>query len=387
MQFQPKLQKARAGIDRFHKFEDQSKDITDEKRQAHNLSNTHDKLVAVKRERVPKFKEGKAEDDEITEQHLEDFINSAAQEHNLFYLDPHLTTIELEERIDILSSLLEVYSSSSSEQRNHVEQIVNDMFGTPQITREAQQYIDNLSDSLPDEDKPSGAENRNLIYTNEAGVKGVLKITKGRHAEDFTSVLKLMRNMHMVMLRLNQDPVRIIDGPEVAIEATARDMLVYKDEEKSYQRIVRQPFAEGKSIKDLTDEERADPDFKMAWAYFLDRIKSMQDKDGIIMDINDSDAGYKKQRANVGNTGNVFVEIQGNRFKFQVIDPDVFDTVPGEHKFDPSETAHSRFGFGSPWKALTLRAMNYFRDVPLVKWQDEFIEAEQKKARNDEKKD
>jgi hypothetical protein len=274
------------------------------------------------------------------------------------------------------------------------------MFGVPQITPEASGYLAHL-DVLDSTLKSEGAENENLLFAKhenkslmfeeEGGAAQVLKISKARHNIDFTSMLKLMKNMHILMLWFNKD-LDTPSGQKVQVKFVADDMLIYKDEDTNYKRMIRQPYAKGTPVKGLSADVKKSPEFQDAWQTFLKHVEDMREAHGAVLDMTDSSATWKENkwrhfrpwripiakrtipRGNVAHTENVFVHREEDgSWLFSVIDPDVFDTVPGEDKFDPVE--HARTGKNLTAKVFGL--LNKGRDATLG-WQDKYMGEERK---------
>jgi len=162
-----------------------------------------------------------------------------------------------------------------------------------------------------------------------------------------------MRNMHALELHMRSFED---DGthPPITIEASFQDMTVYKDPDDNYKRLVRQDYAPGTSMKDMPGEIKEDPEFQAAWQKFLEHSEAMKERFGVVLDINDSDARnflgdlpggtLTTERGNINKSGNVCVKIPrepGEAYVFTIIDPDVFDTEPGKHKFDPQEVVRN----------------------------------------------
>jgi hypothetical protein len=322
----------------------------------------------------------RAEDkDNPTHSKLEAFLSSAKKPYNLLYIDPNLSKEDLRERVALLGVLYRAFKSASLADRTRLEPMICRMFGMPQMPADISSDLDELEKSEGTELR-QGAENRNMIFPDGSGQKQVIKITKDRHNEDFTSVLKLMYDMHAIALRLNHEPS---SSDNVEINLSYKDMVIYKDPTGAYRRMVRQDFAEGVSIKSLPkDFKENDPGYRAAWKIFLKKVESMRETDGVVLDISDSDAGFKKQRGNINNTGNVFVKLPDDsnpNYKFTVIDPDVFDTAVGEHKFDPSEYIRAGKKTGiltGIIKASKMAATNQARERVVRPWQDSFVKDE-----------
>ncbi|MBU0722009.1 hypothetical protein KKA93_00940 [Patescibacteria group bacterium] len=309
------------------------------------------------------------------EKELENFIKKAKQPFNFLYIDQSIPKEEIQKRMDVLEILYKEFDNASMSDKNKMEELMIKMFGVPTIPNDVEKYLNELQE---DEAvvQSEGAENKNSIFLGSELRPQIIKTTKGRHDVDFTSVLKLMRNMHVLLLRMNHEPIDNID-----IDFAFKDMTIYKDGEENYKRMVRQDYAPGQTIKELPDEiKKEDPEFRKAWQSFLKKVQSTEQTDGIVLDITDSSAGFKKERGNVLNTGNVFVKFPtepGEKYKFSIIDPDVFDTKPGEHKFDPTEHIRKK-GFRGIIPAIKTAATNQARERVVRKWQEEFTEKELK---------
>jgi hypothetical protein len=317
------------------------------------------------------------------EKKLDGFLDSAKKPYNLLYIDPNISKPALEERMVLLGILYRAFKSASLKDRSRLEPVISKMFGIPQMPDDISDYLEALH-SHPDTKLSAGAENVNMIFNNSAGLKQVIKQTKNRHETDFSSVLKLMYDMHAIALRFNHEPVsENKDDNNVEINLSFKDMVVFKDRDGKYRRMVRQNFAGGRSIKDLPQNiKEEDPNFRAAWKVFLRKVDAMKKSDGIVLDISDSAAGFKKERGNVANTGNVFVEFpdaNNPKYRFVVIDPDVFDTDKGEHKFDPKEylRAGKKTGMLKGFIAAAgMAATNAARENVVRPWQDSFVKKE-----------
>ena len=157
-----------------------------------------------------------------------------------------------------------------------MEELINRMFGTQVIPKNVQDYLDHVG-SLDSTVKSAGAENTNMIFVKHENVSmthdnrgkaEVLKVSKGRHDIDFTSILKLMRNMHILMLKLNED-VKSPNKQTVKIRLVADNMAIYMDQDRHYKRIIKQPFAQGRPAQEVMQEMDNDPNFRDAWKTFL----------------------------------------------------------------------------------------------------------------------
>ncbi len=315
------------------------------------------------------------------EKKLEEFVKTAKKPFNLLYIDSTVTKNELVERLMLLGILYRAFKKASIKDRNHLEKMINDMFEIPEISQDAQNYLDQIAVD-PITKTMKGAENKNLIFKNSALHSEVIKRTMDRHEIDFASVLKLMYDMHAIALRFNHEPMMKESGREsneVDIQLSFKDMLIYREPDGAYRRMVRQDFAEGTTMKELSQEIKNSSGFQVAWKMFLEKVSGMRETDGIVLDISDSSAGFKKQRGNVNNTGNVVVKISNENpphYTFIIIDPDVFDTDPGEHKFDAKEHIRSAKKVGilkSFLKAAMISTINYSRENIVRPWQDAFI--------------
>lgn len=317
------------------------------------------------------------------EKKLDAFLNSAKKPYNLLYIDPNISKPALEERMVLLGILYRSFKSASLKDRSRLEPVITKMFGIPQMPDDVSGYLEALH-SHPDTQLSAGAENVNMIFNDNSGLKQVIKQTKNRHETDFSSVLKLMYDMHAIALRFNHEPVseNAADN-NVEINLSFKDMVVFKDKDGKYRRMVRQNFAGGRSIKELPQSiKEGDPNFRAAWKVFLRKVEAMKKSDGIVLDISDSAAGFKKARGNVANTANVFVEFpdaNNPKYRFVVIDPDVFDTDKGEHKFDPKEylRAGKKTGMLKGFIAAAgMAATNAARENVVRPWQDAFMKKE-----------
>lgn len=350
----------------------------------------HAKTLGDSAEVPDALKEKRTPDEDILkkargEKALRAFTEAAARPYNLFHLDRTLSRDELLERILILEQLYRMYKESTQEERYYMEELINRIFGTPRIEPEVQGYLDHLA-LLESTQRSAGAENENLIFVQHENRSlmfedhkeepRVLKISKSRHNVDFTSILKLMKNMHVLMLRCNRD-VETPGGQKLGIRLVADDVMIYLDRDSNYKRLVRQPYAKGIPVQEATARYKDDPAYQDAWKTFLREMEVMKKTDGIVLDLTNSDAPFPhnrmRPRGNVANTKNVFVHREPDgSWLFSIIDPDVFDVVPGEHKFDPDEYR----GMGQKFKAVLVGLMNKGRDTTTLGWQDHYVKKE-----------
>ena len=279
-------------------------------------------------------------------------------------LDRSLNTQQLEERIEILDRLCFLYQQQlNSNDAAFMKRALIETFGIPTIPKDAQAELSHLESMS---NISEGAENKNIFYRKDGRFPAVLKITKERHDDDFYSVLKLMRNMHVVAPQLNRD----VKDETFRAELPFEDMTIYLDEHGKFKRIIRQPYASGTPMKQLPDYVLQSPAFQRSWKDFLVHLRSMEESAGVMLDVTDSSAGFRPERGRVQSTENVFVRQESDRYVFTVIDPDVFDTREGEHKFSPQENI--RFGqrsISSAIKYLMFAGMNAGR-VVVKGWQD-----------------
>ncbi len=322
--------------------------------------------------------QSRAQSNRQGEHDLEAFAQGIKRPYNLLYIDSNLSRKQLESRLKMLSDLYFEYTSLDMRERNQMEQVLCEMFGMPAMTVDVQSYLDTLeSDDLTA--KSQGAENTNLIFMDSNMEPKVIKRSKGRHSIDFTSILKLMYNMHAMALHFNEEPST---AENVKINASYRDMMIYKNKEGKYERMVRQEFAEGILIKELDPEIRKDPEYRKAWRSFLNHVTAMSGMYGSIVDISDSTKG-NKTRGNVANSGNIFVKlpsISDPNYTFTIIDPDVFDTEPGESKFDPMEHMRKK-GTSGILSAVKTAMTNFARDTKkfgmgVRNWQEQYTKRE-----------
>ncbi|MDD5290519.1 MAG: hypothetical protein PHZ04_00170 [Patescibacteria group bacterium] len=313
---------------------------------------------------------------------LENFIAKSKQPYNLLYIDKNISPEEIKERIAVLDELYKEFKGASLADRTRMEEVMVEMFGIPTIAEDVQNYLDEVAGQEATV-KSEGAENKNSIFLGKELRPQVIKITKERHDVDFASVLKLMREMHAISLRLDHEQP---EGGNVKTGIVFNDMTIYKDKEGNYKRMVRQDYAKGQTVKELPSEiKKDDPGFREAWKVFLRRLEAMKKTDGVVLDISDSDAGFKEARGNVINTGNVFVKLpteENPEYFFSVIDPDVFDAVSGEHKFDALEHIRKARGKGlmalvkGTVEAIKIAATNQARDKVVSEWQNKYVKKE-----------
>lgn len=326
------------------------------------------------KERKESFWNGVAErEGENGWEQLSEFVEAARKPYNLFSLDKEHSVLEVEERYAILNQLYEMFNAAPLSERDALEQSITEMFGIPQMPPELETYLARLDDG-DSVIRAAGAENKNSIFFDKGQPDvRVLKLTKGRHDVDFTSLIKLMRDMHGVASELNVD----LPDAGVRIQTAFNDMTVFRDGEGHYKRLVRQDFAPGTSMNELPIAVKDTPEFQEAWRTFLGRVEEMRESHGVILDISDSSAGMRPERGNIANTGNVFIRFPDETDKeylFTIIDPDVFDTAPGEHKFDPKEYLRNESFPKGVLDCLKVLATNVARESVVRPWQDAFTQ-------------
>ncbi len=317
------------------------------------------------------IKEDLADRHEKGAKELEAFVSAAQQPYNFLYLNNNLSKSEIEKRMAVLKVLYEAFIGAPLKDRTRMESVLIAMFDIPTIPEDVQRYLDEVGKHAATT-LSEGAENKNLIFLGNELQSQVIKISKGRHDVDFASILKLMYNMHAIALRFNhEDP----PAKNVKVEIAFSDMTIYRDKYGNLKRVVRQKFAPGETIKELSRETMEDdPEFLEAWKAFLRRVDSMRETHGVVLDISDSTAGFKKERGNVANTGNVFVKrptTENRNWIFTVIDPDVFDTEPGEHKFNAKEHIRKYGYLKGIIPALKTLFTNQARKIFVLRWQED----------------
>jgi hypothetical protein len=331
---------------------------------------TDDKILGLKEELVKRHAEG--------EERLEDFVNKQKNPYNFLYVDRLLSKEQLEERMSELTFLQEEYISADRTKRNELEGLIIEMFGIKKIPKDLEKYLNEVAKNEATLHS-QGVENKNLLFLGSEMRPQVIKTSLNRHDVDFTSVLKLMYNMHALALRFNYESS---GADNVEIDLAFDDMIIYMDQEGNYKRMVRQKYAPGQTVKELPESIKSDPEYKKAWKIFLKKVESMKSTDNFVLDITDSDAGYKKERGDVSHTGNVFVKLptdENKKFVFTIIDPDVFDSAPGQHKFDPTEYIRKKSGLKGHISAAKMAATNWSRENLVSKWQGEYLKKELKK--------
>lgn len=321
---------------------------------------------------------------------LSAFIQDSKKPYNLFYIDKVMPKGELKERATLLDELYLTFKDLPMVDKDAMQEVVLQMFGIPTVPDSVQSHLQTLetmsrsgvkSDGKESYRFSEGAENKNFIYRGPTLENEVLKLSKDRHDVDFTSVIKLMRDMHYLALHFDHDrPRSESEDVNVRIHTVFDDMIVYRDQEGNLKRLVRQEYAPGTPIKELQrDIMNYDPKFRAAWKVFLRQVEKMKDEYGLVLDITDSDAGGGPSRGNVANTGNIFVEFPASEndhtYQFHIIDPDVFDTARGEHKFDPKEEIR-RKGIRGIMKMLKVAATNLARDEVVRRYQNLYVRRE-----------
>ncbi len=302
---------------------------------------------------------------------LREFLAKNNKPQNLFHLNQDMSEEMLLERYALLDGLYGIFQDTPMSDRGRVEEAINRMFDIQTIPSELEEYLQRVADDEATVHS-EGAENRNIIYVGDNFSPEVVKQSKGRHDMDYTSILKLMREMHAFSLHFNHAH----QSENIKIHAAFEDMSVYLDRDGNYKRMVKQEYAPGQSMNTISDDVKNTEKFQVAWREFLQYSEEMKERFGVVMDISDSSAGFKKERGNVSKTGNVFVKMptsEDSRYHFHIIDPDVFDTEPGVHKFDPKEQVRKKPGLGGLLSAAKVWATNMARDSIVIKWQDYFV--------------
>ncbi|MBW3011263.1 hypothetical protein KY326_03525, partial [Candidatus Woesearchaeota archaeon] len=316
---------------------------------------------------------------------LEGFVGRQKRPNNLFYVDFSLSKEQMEQRAKLLDKLYRVYQKASSTERTQIEAVINNLFNIEVIPDEVQEYFDYIENHEATQFS-EGAENKNFIFL-DADMNGrVFKISKERHDIDFTSLLKLMRDMHTVAKSLNDEleiEARITskrtEKQTVKIQTIFDDMIIYKDKDGNYKRLIRQEFAPGVSIKEMDPKIKNNPRFRAAWSAFLQKVEQGRKTDGFVLDISNSDAGGGPSRGKVYNTGNIFFTEVDGKYVFSIIDPDVFDTVRGEHKFDAKEYWRVR-GIAGLSRTLKTSVTNMARKYWVEPWQRHYTNSEIRKS-------
>lgn len=330
-------------------------------------------------ERVPDLTKDLVEKHAAGEKELETFVDDLKNNpDNLLYIDHSLTREQIQSRMEKLAIFYNEYQAANPQKRNEIEKQLVEQFGIKMIPQAAQNYLDTLSQHQATRHS-QGAENKNMLFLSSELRPQVIKITKDRHDVDFTSVLKLMYNMHALALRFNHEAS---GADNVSINVLFDDMVVYRDQQNNYKRMVRQRYAPGQPIKKIPSIVKNSPEYQAAWKTFLQKVNATRETDGFVLDISDSDAGFKESRGDVSQTGNVFVQLpseQGGQYIFSVIDPDVFDADPSKHKFDPAEYTRKKGGLKGLVSAAKMTAVNTSRERIVSRWQDKYMEEELKK--------
>jgi hypothetical protein len=324
------------------------------------------------------------EQGEQSKQEFRSFVQGAKSEENLFYLDKELTLEELRERFQQFNQLLERFEKASFGEREEIEK--SDLFSQiPTITADAQSYLTELR-SDPNTEITAGAENENYIYT-EGEQKKVIKVSKERHDYDVASVIKLMRNMYALQLFEKECPAFMsLQEGNIDIKVMFENIVVYKDAEGKYKRIIEQPFADGEPIKKKMANQEEEPELQAAWKKFLEQIGLLQATAEVVLDITDSTQGAKPSRGDVSQTENVFIDENEGVYQFQIIDIDVFDDPlmdtkkekGTQHKFYASEHVRKR-GLAGIVPAIKVFVTNLAREEYVKKLQDVFTKKEMDK--------
>ena len=321
-----------------------------------------------------------------SELNFSNFIKEVKTSDSVFWLDKELSIEEIEERKCRLEELLAKMEKASPAQRKILEQ-ESELSRIPSITEEARVYL-NALEKDPETEQTEGAENKNLIFVNSAGEKRVLKVSKGRHDQDPISIVKLMRNMCALELfeRQQKEFMSLQEG-EININVLFDNIVIYRDAEGNYKRMIDQPFAKGESVGRLMAGRQEYDDLQKAWKKFLEQIDLLQATSEVVLDITDSTQGAKPSRGDVSRTGNVFVERSNDSdtdYNFQIIDIDVFDDPLMDtkkekglqHKFSASEQIRKK---GSISSAIKVFLTNISRELYVKPMQDHYIKKELEK--------
>lgn len=286
-----------------------------------------------------------------------------------------------------LEELLAQFEQATLEERTELEQNTPELAAIVTITPEATAYLQRVRGDAGT-DVQAGAENENYIYTDEAGERRVIKMSKERHDYDAISVLKLMRNMCALELFERQYPsFGTMQTGRMKIDMLYDDMMVFKDEQGHYKRMIRQRFVEGASVGQMLKEKDVPYEFTEAWKKFLEQIGLLQVTAEVSLDITDSTQGVKPSRGNVAQTNNVIVESPGEptgEYIFHVIDLDVFDDPlmdtlaekGRQHKFYATEQLRKR---GSILGAIKVFLTNMSRELYVKPMQDRYTKREMEK--------
>ncbi len=320
-----------------------------------------------------------------SEKELKDFVEDAKKRDGVFHLDKSLSIEQLETKLGELEGLIEEFEKGDTQKRTELEGRVLD--SVPEIPPQAQDFLDSLH-LMPTKE---GAENKSYFLSDkESGEERVVKLSKSRHDADFGSVLKLMRNMFALELFQKKQEagefMSLQDG-NMKLEVLFDSITIYRDKAGNYKRLIEQPFAEGKPIKEKVQEAGDDIEFQKAWKKFLEQMGLLQAVSEVVLDLTDSTQGARPSRGDVSKTENVFVkdpeESDGN-YVFQIIDLDVFDAPlmdtkqekGAQHKFYPKEQLRKA---QSVLQALKVLATNISRDSYVSKMQERYVDDEMNK--------
>lgn len=314
---------------------------------------------------------------------LDNYFNEIATPENVFCFDKTMKTKDLETRMQELEVLLAKLENASSAERAKIQAEDPLICAIPDFSADVTSYLEDkaLDSSVQVKE---GAENKSYIYYDD-GAKRVIKVSKERHDYDLISVVKLMRNMYALELfERNQDSFMSFEEGDISIDVVFDQIIIAKDDQGRYKRIITQPFVEAGSIKEEMASQNAETvEFRQAWKKFLEQIGLLQATAEVALDITDSSQGGKPSRGNVALTENVKVE-EGDKdgqYIFRIIDLDVFDDPlmdtkknNGEqHKFYASEQLRNR---GSVIGAIKVFVTNMARERYVKPMQDIYTKKE-----------
>ena len=306
---------------------------------------------------------------------------SHADPSQLFHVSRLYSNDALRLRVQVLDILLRWYESHSFLTRNRAEAIIRERFPIPPVPSSVVDLVELIGD-LPSVVQVQGAENSNYMIDRRT----VLKITKERHHNDFYSVIKLARNMHVVYCFF--DGYSDTTGA-LSVEVSGSEMFIVENTAGT-SRLMVQPFETALPIADLPPSVKDSAEFARMWCAFIQRQDQMQKLHGVVLDLTDSRAGNSRQRGNVMNTANVVVEKRDKRgATWKIIDPDVFD-VHGHGKFSVREYLRAsnirRLGLVDALRMwLRIAWINFTRRMFVIRWQQEFVEENRKKMCGDTK--
>ena len=293
----------------------------------------------------------------------------------------NLSDKELDEKLFEIGIFQNKYKNSNEFERKELRQ-QHPLSNFEDFTKDLQEAINSKLSEENSVFNSEWAENHNEWKINW----DVYKLTKGRHDNDYFSILQLVKFMIALERDFRSKNEKLKkEWKNIEIRNANEGVIFYTDENWNYKRLIKQSFAPWESVdvamkKELHNaqweflkknpkqnciwsdpkckykkiinlddklddilpvdfntylEETKSPLFQ-AYKDFLQSIQNISDEKWYLLDISDSRQWWKTRRWNILNTSNVFVKEENWKYIFTVIDPDVFNK-DWESKFDWKE--------------------------------------------------